>query len=419
MKRKVWMTLGPVAVAFSLFLFILFGPSALFDGVSDEKVQSSATSMDKKIIQGIKLQKMALDTGNYVPFFGSSELSRVDSFHPSVVAKKYNRPYTPYLIGRAGTQSLSHYLDILALGDSLRDKKIVFILSPQWFQPGGVDDNHFGENYSPLHAYKFALMDVKSTEARKYTASRLLEFRVVQNDGILSEMLEDIRDAKNEYPKHKMTTELAAKTQLKILKRKDSIESKWSTKSRQARIDKALKGLPAELDFTQMDKAALQTGKRLSSNNPFHIKNKYFEKKIKPVLEEQKNKRVDSSYAESPEFNDLQLVMDAFKELNADVLFINPPVNGAWYDYIGFPQEGIDGYYQKSGDMIKEQGFDYLDMSPYQDTPYYLEDSIHLGWRGWVEVDRVIHQFMEQPLTTNYKPAKTNVYIETVINHNN
>lgn len=87
MKKKLWMTFGPLLVAFAVFLFVLFGPSSLFSKVSSETVEKSATSMNESVIQGLDIQKKALQEGNYLPIYGSSELSRVDPFHPSVVSK--------------------------------------------------------------------------------------------------------------------------------------------------------------------------------------------------------------------------------------------------------------------------------------------------------------------------------------------
>lgn len=43
--------------------------------------------MNESVIQGLDIQKKALQEGNYLPIYGSSELSRVDPFHPSVVSK--------------------------------------------------------------------------------------------------------------------------------------------------------------------------------------------------------------------------------------------------------------------------------------------------------------------------------------------
>ncbi|MBC8844953.1 D-alanyl-lipoteichoic acid biosynthesis protein DltD, partial [Escherichia coli] len=52
MKKKLWMTFGPLLVAFAVFLFVLFGPSSLFSKVSSETVEKSATSMNESVIQG-------------------------------------------------------------------------------------------------------------------------------------------------------------------------------------------------------------------------------------------------------------------------------------------------------------------------------------------------------------------------------
>ncbi|MGJ0405552.1 hypothetical protein, partial [Listeria monocytogenes] len=38
MKKKLWMTFGPLLVAFAVFLFVLFGPSSLFSKVSSDTV---------------------------------------------------------------------------------------------------------------------------------------------------------------------------------------------------------------------------------------------------------------------------------------------------------------------------------------------------------------------------------------------
>ncbi|WP_042349432.1 D-alanyl-lipoteichoic acid biosynthesis protein DltD [Bacillus massiliigorillae] len=410
MKKKLWMTFGPVLVAFIIFGFILVDPFKLFDNVSDEIITKGATSMSENVIQGNVIQENALKTGKYVPFFGSSELSRVDAFHPSVFSKKYNLDYTPFLIGRPGTQSLSHYLDIVSLGDHLKNKKVVFILSPQWFQPFGVNDGHFGGNFSPLQAYKFALDNQQITPERIYAARRLLSYRVVQNDSILTNILEEIAHPKTKSTVNNVAARIAGSVNLHILERKDEVDSKVILTSKQERIDKSLKKLPDKLDFNEMDQLAEQEAIKKTNNNPYFINNKYFNKKIKPKEEALRNSRPNMSYGDSPEFADLQLVMDAFKRVNADVLFINPPINGSWYKYINFPQKGLDDYYKKSSEMIQSQGFAYYDMSQYNQTPYYLKDSIHLGWRGWVAINEVVFDFMNQPTTTNHKPTPQDFY---------
>ncbi|MBC2252187.1 D-alanyl-lipoteichoic acid biosynthesis protein DltD [Listeria welshimeri] len=412
MKKKLWMTFGPLLVAFAVFLFVLFGPSSLFSHVSSETVEKSATSMNENVIQGLDIQKEALKDGNYLPIYGSSELSRVDQFHPSVVSKKYKQGYTPFLLGRPGTQSLSHFLDVNALGNSLKGKKVVVILSPQWFQPKGVSEPSFGANFSPLHAYKFALEDTKNTPERRYAAERLLSFQVVQSDETLKNLLENIITKGPKKPHDPKLTTMAGNLELKILERKDDLESKFITGSKQNRIDKELKSLPEKLDYQHLDDLAKETGQKNIGNNPFHVKEKYYEKKIKPIEAKLKDSRKNLSYDESPEYGDLQLLMDAFKKVGADVIFINPPINGKWVDYIGMDKQGLDKYYAKTKQQIESQGFKYYSLEQYQNDPYYLEDTIHLSWRGWVQIDKVLADFVKEPVQTNYTPTADEFYMK-------
>ncbi|EUJ46060.1 D-alanine esterification of lipoteichoic acid and wall teichoic acid [Listeria rocourtiae FSL F6-920] len=231
--------------------------------------KKSATSMNPIVVQGVAIQqKMLASNKNYLPIFGSSELSRVDQFHPNVFAEKYNRGYTPFLIGRPGTQSLSHYLDIKAMGHALKGKKVVFILSPQWFQPAGVDDGHFGGNFSPLQAYKFAMSDEKPTSERRYAARRLLTYKVVKNDTTLTALLENIASP---GPKTEVSafTYATANAQMKILQRKDDLDSKFIQGSREEQVEKNLKLIPDTLDYTKLDDLATKMGESQVGTNPF------------------------------------------------------------------------------------------------------------------------------------------------------
>ncbi|WP_042347676.1 D-alanyl-lipoteichoic acid biosynthesis protein DltD [Bacillus massiliigorillae] len=407
MKKQLWMTLGPVFIAFVIFTFILFGPKWLFGKVSKESVANSASSMNADVLQGMILQRKALEEGRYVPFYGSSELARIDAFHPNVLTEKYKLGYTPFLIGRPGTQSLSHYLDIVSLGDSLKGKKVVYILSPQWFKSYGVNDGHFNANFSPLQAYTFALSERKQTPERMFAAKRLLSYKIVQNDDTLKKLLTYVAQPKGK--ELDVETKLKGALQLRILQRKDVMDSKYILGTKQGHINKQMHKLPRQFDMKKIDQLAEVTGKAQAHNNPYYIKDSYYNRKIKSIEPKLKNSRVDGDYVNSPEYGDLQLVMDAFKSAGADVLFINPPVNGAWYKYIGFPDDALRAYYKKSGDLIRSQGFSYYDMSIYNDTPYYLQDSIHLGWRGWVAITHQVNEFVKQPMT-KYSPISEEYY---------
>lgn len=103
----------------------------------------------------------------YLPIYGSSELSRLDEFHPSNYFQVNNEGFTPYLVGKGGSQSLIHSLNFAAHMDQLKGKKIVFIVSPQWFIKRGSDEQHFAPNYSALQGLDLAFNDQIDPEIKR------------------------------------------------------------------------------------------------------------------------------------------------------------------------------------------------------------------------------------------------------------
>lgn len=57
-------------------------------------------------------------------------------------------------------------------------------------------------------------------------------------------------------------------------------------------------------------------------------------------MKSMKGKNKGHSYAESLEYDDFQLMLDILKKAEAEPLFVIIPVNGAYYDYTGFPKKG-------------------------------------------------------------------------------
>lgn len=156
MKKRLFTIFGPVLLAVIMVLAVFFSPIQFSD--KNKTLWSKASSsMSANVIRGNAIKNEAIASGKYVPFFGSSELSRIDAFHPSVLAKKYHRGYIPFLLGAPGTQSLTQYMMIRSMGQELVEKKLVFIISPQWFVKDGVNKQYFDAYFSEIQTYQWAL----------------------------------------------------------------------------------------------------------------------------------------------------------------------------------------------------------------------------------------------------------------------
>ncbi len=78
----------------------------------------------------------------FVPFFGSSEWSRFDSMHPSVLADAYQREYTPYLLGQRGAASLTQYFGMQQIGAHLKIVRLSMLFLLNGFHPKGHHLRH-------------------------------------------------------------------------------------------------------------------------------------------------------------------------------------------------------------------------------------------------------------------------------------
>ncbi|CAG9611615.1 Protein DltD [Bacillus rhizoplanae] len=385
-------TFGPMLLAFALFCVVLLIPSRfLLPLIGEQKVNDASTSLNKEMFQGIALQQKALEDPKYLPMYGSSEFSRLDAYHPSNYFKVKNEEFTPFLIGRGGTQSLTHVLNLASSMDQLKDRKIVFVLSPQWFVKQGLDEVHFAPNFSSQQAYHLIFNNELKPETKKEIANRLLSFEIVRKDTLLKTSLEGIV---YDDTKHKVKAAAAkpfAYVYRNILDRKDLVTSMFDIKPRKTNTDAELKSLA----WNDIRNHAEKTGEVESQTNPFGIEDRYYNQKIKDKLKRLKGYRANESFDESPEYDDFQLVLDILKQQHAKPLFISVPVNGPWYDYAGFPKERRDVYYKKINDQIKKAGFPVADFSDHEYDKYFLKDTMHLGWKGWVYVDEAIQQFYE------------------------
>jgi D-alanine transfer protein len=161
------------------------------------------------------------------------------------------------------------------------------------------------------------------------------------------------------------------------------------------KIRNGMKELPDQYDLGVLDRLAFRAGMQEAYNNTFHIKNSFYTWRIKPKLSHFKGQQKNLSYDKSPEYGDLQLVLNEFARNRMNVLFVIPPVNKRWADYTDLPQSMYLRFVKKIKIQLHNQGFTrILDLSHQGGVDYFMQDTIHLGWRGWVAMDRVIEPFL-------------------------
>ncbi|MGO2891246.1 D-alanyl-lipoteichoic acid biosynthesis protein DltD [Enterococcus devriesei] len=406
MKKKLFGIFGPILLAAVLLVLLFFSPFKI-DSNDPKLIKAASSSMAGNVLRGNSITKEALSTDKYVPFFGSSELSRISPFHPSVLAEKYDRGYTPFLMGAPGTQSLTQFMMMQSLGSELKDRKTVFIISPQWFVKDGIKRDYFDAYYSPEQTLSWLLRLKKVQTSDRYLAQRLTDYGVVRKDERLDRMLAAVKAGK--LPDK--TDVMFSRLKLNMLEREDELFSTIGMVSKQEAIDKNVKALPTEYKHNELSSLADRLGERATQGNEFGIQKHFYQQRIKPHMNLFADSQKNWDYRYSPEFSDFQLALDQLSKEHADCLFIIPPVNGRWAKYTGLSQEMLQQFSDKIKYQLTSQGFNNIaDYTDQGNTPYFMQDTIHLGWNGWLAADKKIAPFLKnrQPIKENY--AINNTY---------
>lgn len=391
MKKKLFGIFGPILLATVLLVLLFFSPFKI--NSNDPKlIKAASSSMAGNVLRGNSITKEALSTDNYVPFFGSSELSRISPFHPSVLAEKYDRGYTPFLMGAPGTQSLTQFMMMQSLGNELKDRKVVFIISPQWFVKQGIKRDYFDAYYSPEQTLNWLLNLKKVQASDQYLAQRLTHYGVVKKDERLERMLDAVIDG--QLPDKTDIT--FSKLKLNMLEREDELFSTIGMISKQDAIDKNVSALPENYDQHELNTLANRLGKRTTEGNEFGIQQRFYKQRIKPHMNLLADSQKNWDYRYSPEFSDFQLALDQLAKEHTDALFIIPPVNGRWAKFTGLSDEMLQQFSNKIKYQLTSQGFTNIaDYTNQQNTPYFMQDTIHLGWKGWLAADQKVAPFLK------------------------
>lgn len=394
-RKRLWYIFGPVILAFVLLIILFSLPIGGHHSKRTE--QKAAVSLSPVVLknQSIKQQAFADQQANYVPYFGSSELRRFDRFHPSIMAARYHN-YTPFLMGAKGAQSLPQFFNITTMEGQLQDKKAVYIVSPQWFVKQGIMPAAFKYYNGSLADLTWLKKANPKSPYDQYVAKRLI--KMLGNDGSISSYAAKIAKG-HSLSKWDLTV---INVRLSLLQHQDQLFSGIQLNNNYDRFIKPqIKQLPAKYDVNHLYSEAKQDGRHEANNNKFHVKNTFYNQKVKPDLKKLRGSQRKFNYQRSPEYGDLQVVLNQFNNNQTNVMFVIPPVNAEWEKYTGMDMQMYYRTVDKIKFQLKQQGFNnVLDLSHDGDQPYFMEDTIHIGYAGWVKFDQATSQFIESKQST-------------------
>ena len=348
-------------------------------------------------ITGEYLLQAAAESDETLPVFGSSELKTTEiCTHPANFFAGKRCGFQVDLIGRGSCQSLVHAMAIAASGDSLTARKVVLITAPQSYVPEGIAPDLFMANFSEQQMLSLLKDEAIPAASRQYLAARVQELIREYNDQYGAELqthsaagLMSRAAANGDTLTEALLTPYAAVSEW-LLDTRDMISARGI-------IDAAQPSTAAkqgEIDWAAEEAAALAQAAEMVTGNEFYMEDGYYSTYVGRRLAQQAGKDAALSYAESPEYGDLRCLFEICRAKQLDVLFVHVPMNGKWSDYTGFSAEKRAEYYENVRQIAAEyENVTLLDLTGFEYEPYFLCDTMHLGWKGWLAVDKAITEF--------------------------
>ena len=144
-----------------------------------------------------------------------------------------------------------------------------------------------------------------------------------------------------------------------------------------------------EPDWNALLKQADASGDAACTTNDFGIYDAYWQKNSGYHVERGQNfSQADEEYA------DLACFLRVCREAGLEPLVTILPVHGAWYDREGVAHAERQAYYERIRGLCDDAGAAYADFSSCEYEKYFLCDTVHPGWRGWVRIEQAFYDFV-------------------------
>lgn len=374
-----------VCVALGLTLAGLFAGRAIAIRAERSSVAVFGPEVFPLKTQGLAFQRAAVQTPNFFPLYGSSEIGGPPGWKAADFFRTAPTGFQVSAVGKPGASTLILLQKIGALDRELRGKKVAISLSSNWFL-GSPDPNWYAGNFSRFAASQLIFDSALSFRLKHDIAARMIQYpRSLEATPLLGLALRC----------------LGSKNWLETLgfwglwplgKLQDTI---WDFQDHFAafRMIRAAASPPAlqpqTLDWQDLV-AKAEAAAAVDPNKQPHIeprenfasgsRDKWFREHIEKAMA----------------WWDLELLLRILQEIDARPLLLAMPMNGPYYNTRGISRAGRQLYYDKLGMLAKKYRAHLTDFADHDEDPNFLNP--HLTAKGWILFDRAIDDFVHDRL---------------------
>ncbi|HEY8901228.1 MAG TPA: D-alanyl-lipoteichoic acid biosynthesis protein DltD [Chthoniobacterales bacterium] len=396
--RAPHLSAGALAVALAGGLFWLL--SALhFDR---RLAHLTASDMLEVKDQGLALQREAFADKDLLPIYGSSEFRNDSPYAGRMFFATHPTGFGLFIVGKAGSKTLIIAHRLGALGDAIRGRKVVIILSPTWFLSEKEGVGFYEGNFSALQAEELIFKSSLSPDLKRAFATEFLKYpkALAGHEFLRFELkrltdrtpsLEDrialglggyVGDFLNAIDECSTTLALSPKivqhpTGLSLPAKTPKQKPAWDDLTKSASERHSSADLAEEYpdgNGPSAEKLALKLGGKKAE--PFQV-----------MLER------------SDEWYHLDLLLRTMRELGVKPLIISIPINATSFATAGVKPVDRELYYAMLRDKLRPYHFPFETFETHETDPSFFNDEMgHPSAKGWMYFNRLIDQFYHDKL---------------------
>lgn len=339
-----------------------------------------------------------------IMMLGSSELSHSTKQHPDYYFNTGRTKNGVITIGRAYTQTLQDASIVGSLDNNISEKKVVLLLSMQWFMDKeGVSPHHFQTRFSPIQFYRF-LDNPKISDDVKYRYAKRVN-ELLKNPGeyrdeaLYAKMYID-KSFKANVMKTMFSPYYSVRESMVAMKDKGISYKKLDSMYDKDEVNYNIKGKinwEEEMKKAQSD-AEKRVGKKAEvlGGNRLYIDKGYYKQYIHNKDDYFKDVYNYVDLNSSKEFEDLSIFLDTCKDLGIKPTIVLIPGMNEFYDYTGIDKNERTEFFDKVRKTINPYEHNLVDLTKNEVRRYYLRDVMHLGTVGWVDLCSQVYDIYER-----------------------
>jgi D-alanine transfer protein len=351
-------------------------------------VNALAPYMFQQKLVGRALQAAAFRKPDLLPVYGSSELDQGEWTHPRQLFGQYPTGFAIFPVGVGGTTTINFLENLAAVGDAVRGRKVVIVLSPQfYFNNLHGNPRGYARTFSRLQAYELAVSAPLSFGLRQAVARRLLAFPdTLTNDPVLKQILDSLADGRPRAQAVYYAVLPVAWLNLLALRLQDH----WHTLAvirDHADWRRRPVRQPTQLDWPALLERATQED--VAGGGPRGGAGKYVESAEEFL----------TIVRDADEWTDLDLLLRVLRELGARPLIFSMPLNAEFFDKRGITRTVRSVLYEKMEGAIAPYGVPFFGFFDHDGDRYFLKDNGgHPSRRGWIHYSEVLDRFYRDQL---------------------